>query len=501
MGISDNVISQGFGSYVAHLNKLRLDQLTEMLSQILEKEIAALSVAEKRFIEAISYVDKMKEFLGQPEHILGSDLTKHGEIAERLEVYMANAWDVLRGRLPTARIDNVERTGPIDYYLGDAAVQSKFYNGLRETLNACREHYMRYADNSEFSFSQGAFYQIPKDQFEHLTEIMSKRSSELSGSENSIAKLVHQMEAEKGQKYTDFIKSGRNIYAQVQREQAGETIRGEVADLEDYSNREADSIKDTAKRERESAIDKTKPTMKEAGKAAALGAGISGGITFTVNIYKKIKEGKPLVQFTKDDWEDVGIDTAKATVKGGISGSGIYVFSNYGQMPTPMAGAYVSATLGVVEFSKSFRKGEMGGTEFIEGCELIAIESAIASIGGALGQVLIPIPVLGAMIGSVVAGTLADIGEKYLNEHEKQLMYDNAEEMSKYIQTMDEQIQEEINNLLIKFDRWNSMTQLAFDPNINLLQLKNSIHLAQEYGVDDAEILYSLDDIDTYFCK
>lgn len=497
METADNVINQGIGSYVAYLNQLRLEQLSEMLATIIGKEASALNDADKRFLEAIAYVDQLKAFLGSPEHILGSASTKHGEIAERMQVYINNAWDVLKGHLPEARIDDVPRTGPVDYFVGDQAVQSKFYNGLRETLSACREHYTAYANNPDFNLQHGDFYHIPKDQYQYLQEIMSKKPSELSRSEFNVSEMVRNIERETRHKYTDIIQQGRNTYAEVQQGRAYDTLNHDEETLAKHSEDETKEIKKGAESEKAKAVHDSGPNLQEAGKAALIGAGISGVITFVIKVYQKRKTGKSISQFTTEDWKDIGIDTGKATLKGGISGGGIYLLSNFAKLPTPMAGAYMSAAFGIVRFSRKYRKGEIDSTEFIEGSEMIAIESALAAVGGALGQVIIPIPILGAMIGSVVAGTLVDISKKYLDAHEQQLVLVYAEKMKSYINEMDTESQKEIEKLLADFKKWSSLSELVFSVSDNEKQFEVSIALAKDIGVQG--YLKSRQETDDYF--
>ena len=85
-------------------------------------------------------------FVGSPENILGSTDTKHGEIAEQVHVGVRRALDVLYGRAPAATFDGVPRTGPVDYRVDSVEIQSKYYNGLRNTLEGVAKHAERYPE-------------------------------------------------------------------------------------------------------------------------------------------------------------------------------------------------------------------------------------------------------------------------------------------------------------------------------------------------------------------
>ena len=110
---------QAIASWISYLNQLRL---YEYFDNLLKQD--------GNLEEALRYLDKVKVFLGDPSKILGSNKTKHGEIAECLQVNLSNARDVIQGLLPRYR-DAISRIAPEDYWFGDKPVQSKFYNGLK----------------------------------------------------------------------------------------------------------------------------------------------------------------------------------------------------------------------------------------------------------------------------------------------------------------------------------------------------------------------------------
>ena len=57
---------------------------------------SSLEGQDLAFAKAVEQISKVRDFVGSPEHILGSNLTKHGEIAEQVEVGVRNARDFLR---------------------------------------------------------------------------------------------------------------------------------------------------------------------------------------------------------------------------------------------------------------------------------------------------------------------------------------------------------------------------------------------------------------------
>ena len=77
---------QAFASWISYLNQIRLNELFNNLNQ-----------QEINFKEALNELVELKKFIGNPEHILGNPYTKHGEIAEHVQVNISNARNFIKG--------------------------------------------------------------------------------------------------------------------------------------------------------------------------------------------------------------------------------------------------------------------------------------------------------------------------------------------------------------------------------------------------------------------
>ena len=95
----------------------------------------ALSSQDRAFMAAMREMQVVRDFVGTPENILGSAMTKHGEIAEQVNVAIIRARDILLGHAPTATFEGVGRFAPTDYRVDGVDIQSKYHNGLRNTLD------------------------------------------------------------------------------------------------------------------------------------------------------------------------------------------------------------------------------------------------------------------------------------------------------------------------------------------------------------------------------
>ena len=93
-------------------------QVVEGINAVREHVINKLQDAQDgAFQRAVEQIDKVREFLGDPSKILGNPLTKHGEIAEQVEVGVRNARSLIEQQGIVATFEGVGRTAPEDLSL------------------------------------------------------------------------------------------------------------------------------------------------------------------------------------------------------------------------------------------------------------------------------------------------------------------------------------------------------------------------------------------------
>ena len=62
----------------------------------------------------------------------------------------------------------------------------------------------------------------------------------------------------------------------------------------------------------------------------------------------------------------------------------------------------------------------MSETEFIANSEILCVDSAISALSSLVGQSLIPVPVLGAVVGNTVGTLIYQIAKDNLSKREQQ---------------------------------------------------------------------------------
>ena len=297
---------QATAAWINELNQTRLNTLTDNLDW-----------QDDNLENAFEEISKLKEFVDNPSHILGKGNTKHGEIAEHVQVNISNARRMLEGEKALYTFDGVGRTAREDYLYAGHEVQSKFYNGAKNTLSqGVKEHITYYSD----FVKNGGQYVIPKDQYEEIirvTQMAKETPSALNKTELSLVKKVEQFEISTGLDIHRDVRPAIVRYDEVQQGTVKKTIL-----------KEENSLHKRNRVRQEEYCNDALPTVKEGVYATEVSAALEGGVAFCLAVAQKRKSGKQLSQFTAEDWKEVGIDTAVATTKGGIRGAVVYTLAS-----------------------------------------------------------------------------------------------------------------------------------------------------------------------------
>lgn len=447
-------------------------------------ELKNLNMQDFSFNEASKHIDAIRDFIGSPEKILGNPNTKHGEIAEQVEVGVRNARDVLEGKFAKATFDNVGRLAPEDYVIDGMAVQSKFINGTNNGLSHVMTHMEKY---SQFG-RDGSYYHIPKDQYEIIDNIRQGKDIEgLSArSVQAIKDKIAEIEAKSGQPFDKVIRPGISDYAEVQQGKITQSLDKHQESLEKRN----EEIKGNIRKDHQASLNEG---LKAAGTAAAVGAAISLGST----LYSKYKaENKNILNgdFDNDDWKDLGLSALKGGSVGAITGASVYALTNCAGLSAPLAGAFVTATKGVNQLAQDYYNNLITFDEFQVNSIYLCVDSAGVGLATVAGQMLIPIPVVGSVIGSLAGKIVC----KVLFEEDKKLAQKMEESMSKVISKADHAYEVVVKKINDEFDKISSLRELAFDVNSNVSIVESSIALARAYKVSEHKILKNEDDLYKY---
>lgn len=459
--------------------------INEINSNRIMNEIYELTNQDINFSKALSEIYNVRNFVGSPENILGNQLTKHGEIAEHVEVGISNARSYIKGGEKIATFDGVGRTAPEDYIVNGLNVQSKFYNGINNGLkNGVLAHLEKYQNFTE----DGGFYHIPKDQYLTIQKILNEEDVENLSSKtlNTIKSSINEIERVTGKSFTDVIKPTISDYSEVQQGVIHETLNSHEKDIISKNEHRIDEIKL-----------EHKANFQEGFKATIGAAFVGGTLSFTTSVYKHYKNGKNIFknELSKEEFKELGVDTSKGFALGGITGASIYGLTNYSSLSAPFAAAIVGATKSLSSLTMDYNKGEITLSEFIDMGLIVCSESSIVGIATAAGQMIIPIPALGAVIGSLSGVIML----KLLGEDSGKTISQVKKEMNDFLNGLDEAYLNVIDKIIKEFDELGDLTTIAFDLKLNTNLLSRSLDLARAYGVKETLLLKNKKEIDNYF--
>lgn len=482
--------------------KLTLAQDLELIS----REAAADSqTALSQLNEALGYVERVRDFAA-PQNlnsVLGSMSSKHGEIAEQMEVQIRNARAVFDGLRPVADIDSVARTAPEDYLINGAPVQSKFVAGFNKCLDHVLDHMNKYPDFAKDATAIGypgkaGSYIIPKDHYETITKILHGNTTEYNPKTIQACKnFIQEIEAKTGRSFFDVVQPSISKYGDVQLGTVDRTLDAHEGGFREETDARLDKIGSDARENAEQARKAAEPGLGDALQAGLAGAAMGGAITGALSIYKKMKGGTPLTQFSVQDWKEVGIDFGKGAARGGISGLGIFSLTQLGGFSAPFAGAMVSTGIGITSLLMDYRAGRISREDFADAACSLGVESGLTAVGTALGTALIPVPVVGSVVGAMAARAAILVTKTIAGDKDRQLIQLLEKQYNEIVAALNAEQQKALALINAWYARMDGLLAAAMDKDVNM-RLFASVALCRHVGVPEDEILHDLDEIEAF---
>lgn len=492
---------QAVAAWVGYLNQIRIERLFDALGQEnlnLQNAMNSINSTLKNVHEII-------------QSNRGGEKGIHGFIAEISEVGIGNARENIKGKPDI--YEWLNDNGPSDLLRGATEIQQKFYlSGGDFSLGAVAKHLEKYPQY----LADGKKYQIPKDQYENIKQLYLLTEKEayktLSNSGDGLTinqwKKVHNFFENNKKISFDDLETSLLNYDEVQKGTIDKTIIKEKENLKKVNNERKNK-----------AVDDNKPTLEEAGKATAVSAVIEGSTAFVTCIVKKIKSGKAIKYFTNEDWEEIAKETGIGTAKGGVRGASIYAVTRavtfkapkfydagiskdalktYNRTASTTANAVVTASFGLAEQVHKFRNGEITDLELLENSQIVCLDASVSALSSLIGQIVIPVPVLGAVIGNAVGTMMYHTAKDSFNKREQSIMKQYYDDLIELDNKLDEKYRQFVLELSKSFEEFISILEKAFSPDINAA-LEGSIELAKSLGVDEDEIIDTKEKAFAYF--
>ena len=163
-----------------------------------------------------------------------------------------------------------------------------------------------------------------------------------------------------------------------------------------------------------------------------------------------------------------------------------------------MTPPFLTASFSIAEQAHQFRTGEIDETDFIYNAEIVCLDAAVSAASSLVGQAIIPVPIVGAIIGNAMGTMVYKIAKDHLSEKEQALLQSYYSEIEQLNADLDKQYGDLLSALTDDMALYLSILEQAFstDPQIAII---GSVELAKQKGVPCEEILDTKEKIDSYF--
>lgn len=470
---------QAIGAWINYLNQVRLDRLIEALSKQDINFDTAMETIETAFATIRDDIILRNR---------GGNKGMHGFIAEISECGIGNARQQIIGK--SAIYVWINDNGPDDLRRGADVIQQKFVQaGGHLSLRAVAEHLLRYPEY----LAEGHKYQIPKDHYDKIMAYLAM-SADVA---NKLPTSTGEFSLRQWKEVHAFFETNDIDPSKLEPSMLGygDVQQGTISAT---FERENEHLQEIDQEQRDTVYQESRPTLAEGLKATATAAAIEGATTFVMAIARKRKAGRKIKDFNQADWIEIAGDSGKGTFKGGVRGASIYMLTNHTVTPATVASAITTAAFGVAEQAHLFRNGAIDEVQFIENSEILCLDASVSALSSFVGQVLIPVPVLGAVIGNAVGTMIYQVGKDCLSTKEKELIERYLKELTDLDEKLLTEYNQHIEHLNDCFAEYIELLTSAFAPDVEKA-LEGSVALARYMGVPGKEVLDSYDKVVSYF--
>lgn len=459
----------------------------------IESQLTAMKCQDTNFLAALDSLSRTRSIIDgkiiAPNR--GGARGMHGFIAEVAEVGIGNARNLLVG-LP-ADYEWVNNNSAVDIFRAGVPIQQKFVeSGGMYSLDAIVRHLRKYPD----FIDGGGVYQIPRDHYETVSALYSMPRQEAMRTLNRSGDGPSLKDWERIQAF--FKNSESKI---------------KISDIEPstltYSEAQSHAIHDTLSEEsralrrqnhgkRQTIRRKHAASVGEGLRVAAGAAAFEGATTLAMTIVAKLKEGRRLRDLDQQDWREIIIASSSGAMTGTIRGASIYALTNLTATPATAANALVTTGLGVAEQAYLLRNDSISEIEFIESTQLLCLESAVVVLSATIGQAIIPVPVLGAVIGGTAGSILSQVVEDGLNARERELTARLSEESRALDAQLESEWQQHLDRLKADMDVFLSLVVEMSSTDV-AAACEASVALARRLGIPSENILDTSEKARIYF--
>lgn len=357
-----------------------------------------------QLLQKLAVIDRNKAGATEEIRVLKAEVQKllatnrggvkgiHGFIGETSQVHISNIKAFINGEEPLYIL--LDDNSMTDYIRGFKIIQQKACQaGGHLGLDAIKRHLDKYPEFVE----QGGIYQIPKDMFAKYQQLKNLPEEVAMKLRREDLRLWRYIRAFSDENPSAVIEPMEVSYSDIQ---AG-NIDNTVKCVEKSTNQEFEKQRKVAEAEHA-------PSLEEFLKICGMSAAIEGGISAGLEFVQKLKSGKKLSDFTKQDFKDIGAKLMLGSGKGAFRGGMVYVATNIYKLPAAIVSGVVTALYGICREGYLLFRKRISREQFTKESIFVVIETTASTIGAILGKKLFKNhPIIGTLAGSIIGSTSA----------------------------------------------------------------------------------------------
>ena len=327
----------------------------------------------------------------------GGEKGIHGFIGETSQVHISNIKAFINGDEPLYIL--LDDNSMTDYLRGMQIIQQKACQaGGHLGLDAIRRHADKYPEFLE----EGGIYQIPQD--------MYAKYNRLRNLPEEVALKLRREDLRLWKYIKNFTKENPNIRIEPMEVTYSDIQVGNIDDTVKKVENDTDRAFENQRKE---AHDTHAPSLEEFLKVCGISAAIEGGVSAATELILKLKSGKKLSEFTKEDLKDIlgklVVGSGKEAVRGGI----VYALTNIYRIPAAITSGTVTALFAVCHEGYLFFKNRISRKQLIKNSIFSIIESLASVVGATIGKhVFKKCPIIGAIAGSIFGSAAVGYARK-----------------------------------------------------------------------------------------
>ena len=172
--------------------------------------------------------------------------------------------------------------------------------------------------------------------------------------------------------------------------------------------------------------------------------------------------------------------------------------TNYTKTPAAIANAIITSSFGVAEQVYQYKNNKITENEFLENSELLFLDASVSALSSMLGQAIIPVPIIGTIIGNTIGLKLYKVAKENFEINEQRIIQQYCDEIAKLDEELSNKYSEFIEKIKQEIYLYMEILEKLYSSNIQEV-FEGSIKMAEFYNVPYDEILDSKEKIDEYF--